>query len=84
MNTQIFAGAALAVTAAALILAGGNASSPAYAAKKGHCYGVNGCKGKSACRTSRNSCAGKNACKGKGFSMLSKAQCKAKGGKYGG
>ncbi len=44
------------------------------------CYGVNSCKGKSACKTASNSCKGQNSCKGKGFLMKTAKQCKKMGG----
>jgi uncharacterized membrane protein len=45
------------------------------------CYGVNGCKGQSDCKTAHSSCKGKNSCKGKGFKEESKEQCDKDGGK---
>ncbi len=45
------------------------------------CYGVNSCKGTSACKTATNSCKGKNSCKTKGFVMQKTAEdCKTAGG----
>lgn len=44
------------------------------------CFGVNGCKGHSACKTASNACAGHNSCKGKGFEMKTLAECKKAGG----
>ncbi len=74
-------GAALAVAAVSLALAG--AASPAAAATaKVHCLGVNSCKGKSDCMTPKNSCKGMNACKGQGWVFKHPEQaCKADGGK---
>lgn len=40
------------------------------------CYGVNSCKGKSACKTAKSSCKGKNSCKGQGYLMKSEKHCK--------
>ena len=51
---------------------------PVFAADdagKVECAGVNGCKGKSDCKTASNECAGKNGCKGKGMMKMSKADC---------
>jgi hypothetical protein len=45
-----------------------------------HCYGVNSCKGTSACKTAKNECKGMNACKGSGFVMKSSDECKKLGG----
>ncbi|NKB82043.1 MAG: hypothetical protein GKS05_09185 [Nitrospirales bacterium] len=49
---------------------------------KGHCYGVNDCKGKGECKGVGHSCEGKNDCKGKGWIGMSKADCEAKGGDH--
>jgi len=46
-----------------------------------HCTGVNGCKGKSECKTASNACKGQNSCKGNGMMTMSEKDCKAKGGK---
>ncbi len=71
----------LARLAAALFLA---AAAGAVAADqaKGHCVGVNACKGHSSCRSAHNSCEGRNACKGQGFVELTKAQCDQVGGAF--
>lgn len=46
-----------------------------------HCYGVNACHGKSACKTTgMNECKGKNACKGKGVMLMTADECKTQGG----
>lgn len=40
------------------------------------CMGVNGCKGKGACKSMGvNACKGKNSCKGKGMKMMSAKKC---------
>ncbi len=44
------------------------------------CYGVNGCKGKSECKTAANTCKGENGCKGKGVLMMTAKKCKKSGG----
>ena len=75
-------GVTIAAAAAGLLLGGAMlAPSPAQAAEKVHCFGINSCKGTGACKTASNDCKGKNACKGKGFVSLTKAECEAKGGK---
>lgn len=74
-------GVTLAAAAAALLLSG--ATAPAHAeeaAAKIKCWGVNACKGKTACATSANSCHGRNSCKGKGWIKLTAAECTAQGG----
>ncbi len=69
----------LAAVAATLFLAGAGAvvASPALAADKIKCEGVNSCKGSSACKTLFSDCAGHNECKGKGFVMLTPEECDA-------
>jgi hypothetical protein len=57
---------------------------PAKDAKAGgdvKCAGVNECKGKGACATSKHDCSGMNGCKGQGWVKLAEKECKAKGGK---
>ena len=44
------------------------------------CYGVNSCKGKTACGTAQNACTGMNACKGKGWINLPEKECYVRGG----
>lgn len=44
------------------------------------CFGINSCKGQSACTTAWNSCTHQNSCKGKGFLYVSTKQCALKGG----
>ena len=74
-------GAALAIAAVSLALAG--AAMPVAAATgKVHCLGVNSCKGKSDCMTPKNSCKAMNACKGQGWIFVeSEKACADAGGK---
>jgi hypothetical protein len=44
------------------------------------CYGINGCKGQTACATAHNACAAQNTCKGKGFLYATAKECAAQGG----
>lgn len=44
------------------------------------CYGINSCKGQTACSTAQNACTGQNACKGKGWLNVSAKECAARGG----
>lgn len=44
------------------------------------CYGINACKGQSACSTAFNACNGQNACKGQGWLNVSTKECATKGG----
>lgn len=70
MGVALATTVALAFTAAPL--------TQALADEKAPCYGVNSCKGKSACQTKTfyaHSCKGQNSCKGQGFLNLTKEQC---------
>ena len=81
MSGKKLIGVSLA-TAAALAFASAPITS-AFAAgssDKVQCFGVNSCKGKSACKTAKNSCKGENACKGQGFMMKTAKKCKKAGG----
>ena len=71
----------LAAAAAVLVIAGTQVA-PAAEASKGDvkCYGVNACKGNSACKSAGNACKGQNACKGTGFVPTSAGACKQLGG----
>lgn len=44
------------------------------------CYGINACKGQTACATAFNGCPGQNSCKGKGFLNVTPAECSERGG----
>lgn len=44
------------------------------------CYGINACKGQTACATAHNGCPGQNSCKGKGFLSVAPKACAAQGG----
>lgn len=44
------------------------------------CYGINACKGQTACATAHNGCPGQNSCKGKGFLNVAPKACAAQGG----
>ena len=48
---------------------------------KVQCYGVNACKGQSACKTASSQCKGLNACKGQGFQVMTEKACKEAKGK---
>lgn len=80
ITAKKFTGLMLATTAAAMF-----AVVPVANAAKSEgsvmCEGVNGCKGKGACKTAANACKGHNACKGKGVMEMSAKDCAAKGGK---
>ncbi len=57
----------------------------AKAAKSVHCFGINACKGKGACKSAKNACKGQNSCKGQGWlpEKSAKACVKAMGGTVG-
>ena len=75
-------GAAIALTAATLLISGAVTTSVVRAdLTQVPCAGLNACKGQSACKTASSSCKGLNACKGQGFVMKTKAACKYLGGK---
>lgn len=69
----------LAAAAAVAFVSAPIATSLSFADKVA-CYGVNGCKGKSKCKTANNDCKGKNSCKGQGMMMMSAKKCAKKGG----
>lgn len=76
-------GVSIATTAALLALSALAPTAPAlakHAVAKVHCYGVNTCKGTSACKTAKNECKGLNDCKGQGFKELTAKQCTTAGG----
>ena len=68
----------VALATAAALLFGETAVSTATAAEATlSCFGVNTCKGQSACKTAGNECKGQNACKGLGFVELTRQNCEA-------
>jgi uncharacterized membrane protein len=85
MNShQKLSGAAIAAAAAGLLLSGSAwAETQPTEEAKVHCYGINACKGQTACATAKNSCDGKNSCKGQGWLSTTAKDCQDKGGKAG-
>ena len=77
-------GAKIAMTAAALVVSGVALIGTAYAAEgiPGRCFGVNGCAGKGACKSTKNDCKGKNACKGQGWLSMLQDECKNASGQF--
>ena len=76
-------GAKIAMTAAAIVVSGAALIATAHAeAVPGRCFGVNGCAGKGACKTTKNDCKGKNACKGQGWIEMLQEDCANSGGQY--
>ena len=81
MKNNTRSGAALAIAAVSLALAGATPAAAATPAKV-HCLGANSCKAKSDCMTPKNSCKGMNACKGQGWIFVeSEKACADAGGK---
>ena len=75
-------GAKIAMTAAALLVSGALIGSASAVEFKGRCFGVNGCAGKGACKSTKNDCKGKNACKGQGWVQMLQDECKNAGGQF--
>ena len=76
-------GAALSVAAAGAFYAlykSVDVMTPAAAKADIACWGINSCKGQTACSTALNACTGQNTCKGRGYLNVSVQQCKAQGG----
>jgi hypothetical protein len=73
-------GVALAAAAAGFFALGSPVFAQESESANVHCYGVNACKGQTACKTSSNACKGQNACKGKGFVEKTKEECESAGG----
>ncbi len=44
------------------------------------CWGINECKGTTACSTALNACTAQNECKGKGYNFVPEKECYARGG----
>ncbi len=76
-------GAKLAMTAAVLVVTGATLISAANAETVlGRCFGVNGCAGKGACKSTKNDCKGKNSCKGTGWFSMLQDECSGAGGQW--
>lgn len=77
-------GAAIATAVGLTFIAGYEAvkwASPGAQGADVRCFGINSCKGTTACSTRWNACNGQNDCKGKGWlSVQSEPECTAKGG----
>lgn len=83
LTRQVANGAALSVAAAAAFYGMYKSVDmfvPKADAAQIACYGINGCKGQTACATAHNACPGLNSCKGKGFLHASPKECAEKGG----
>ena len=83
LATRAAKGTALSVAAAAAFYAmykSVDAVAPPAEAGEIACWGINACKGTSACTTAFNACNGQNACKGRGYLNVPEKECHAKGG----
>ena len=71
----------LIISTAAALFAAGTIATAAHAQSTNKCYGINACKGQSACNSYKTSCKGQNACKGQGMTVTSTSlECIAQGG----
>ena len=75
MSTKKLVGAIAAAAAVSFAIAPVTSTIANAHGHKVPCYGVNSCKGTSACKTATNDCKGKNSCKGKGMQMKSAKKC---------
>jgi mercuric ion transport protein len=83
MGRRAVNGAAIATAAAGIFFTlykTVDTLAPAAKASEIGCYGVNACKGQTACTTAFNACTGQNKCKGQGFLNLTEKQCLIEGG----
>ncbi len=83
LAARVAKGAALSVAAAAAFYAmykSVDAMVPQAEAGEIACWGINSCKGTSACTTAFNACNGQNACKGRGYLNVPKKECYATDG----
>ena len=82
--TRIGRGAAIAAAVGVVFAAGYEAvrsSAPEGSGGNVRCFGINSCKGTTACSTRWNACNGQNECKGKGWiSVGSVEECRERGG----
>lgn len=76
MDKKKFASIIATAAAVAFVTAPLTSTMVQASTHKMKCYGVNACKGHSACKTAKSSCKGQNSCKGQGFLMKTASQCK--------
>ena len=80
---RLMTGAAMSIAAAGVFY-GLYKSVDAYTAKAEEgeiaCWGINECKGTTACGTAFNACTGQNECRGKGYIYIPEKECFARGG----
>jgi hypothetical protein len=86
MKNKILGATLAGAVALAFILPSHSSETTQYGRKWVKCYGINSCRGKSACQITTNSCKvlnrcrGQNSCKGHGFEFKSPEKCKLAGG----
>jgi hypothetical protein len=83
LKQQIANGAAISIAAAAafyVLYKSVDVFIPKAEAGEIACFGINACKGQTACATPLNGCSGQNSCKGKGLVHTTAKDCAAKGG----
>lgn len=70
--------------AAAALISATSAITTVQAADEtqGKCFGINSCKGKTACATAEGACAGTNSCKGKGWLPMTEKECSDQEGQF--
>ncbi len=76
-------GAAISLAAAAIFYGmyrSVEAFAPAREVTQVACWGINSCKGQTACTTAFNACSGQNECRGRGYLNVTEQECYAKGG----
>ena len=84
MQRRILTGAALSVAVAGAFYGmykSVDVLVPKAEAGQVACWGINECKGATACTTAFNACTGQNDCKGRGYIYVPEKQCYARGGK---
>ena len=80
---RLAAGAAMSVAAAGAFYAmykSVDVLVPSAEAGEIACWGINECKGTTACTTAFNACTGQNDCKGKGYIYVPEKECLIQGG----
>lgn len=83
VGRRVVTGAALSVAAAGAFYGlYKSVAARAPQAREGDiaCWGINSCKGTSACTTAYNACTGQNDCKGRGYLNVPAKACQAQGG----
>lgn len=83
MGRRVAIGAALSAAAAGVfygLYKSVAALTPESQAGDIPCWGINDCKGKTACTTAFNACTGQNDCKGRGYLNVPPKECARRGG----